>query len=69
MRAYVYVEDLNVIMDYNLDTTSFKRNKKAITKLVKNAWKEMDFFHVWRDLHPLWRDLERLTCSIVASFT
>ncbi len=29
--------DLSVIMDFDLDTTSFKRNKKSISKLVKNG--------------------------------
>lgn len=29
--------DLNLIMDYDLDTTSIKRNKKSISKLVKKT--------------------------------
>lgn len=33
--------DLNVIKDYDQDTTSFKRSKKPITKLLKKAWKEI----------------------------
>ena len=28
--------DLNVLMDYDMDTTGFKRNNKSITKLVKS---------------------------------
>lgn len=27
-----------------------------MTKLFKNTWKEMGFFDVWSDLHPLQRD-------------
>ena len=45
--------DLNVIMNYDLDTTSRKRNGKPNTKVVKNTWEEMGFFEVWRELHPL----------------
>lgn len=48
--------DLNLVMDHDLDTTSNKRNKKSISKLVKNTWEEMGFFDVWRDLHPLQKD-------------
>lgn len=40
----IYGRDLSVIMDCDLDTTSFKRNKKSITKLVENALEEMGFF-------------------------
>lgn len=48
--------DQNVIIDYDLDTTSLSRGKKNISKLVKNSWEEMGFIDVWRDLHPLRRD-------------
>ena len=48
--------DVNVVMDYDLDTTSVNKNKKHISKLVKNTWEEMGFVDVWRDLHPLQKD-------------
>ena len=40
--------DLNVLMDYDMDISSFKRNKKSVTNLVGNAWEEMSFFCVER---------------------
>lgn len=48
--------DLNVVMNYNLDTTSLKRNKKSISKFVRDMWTEIGYIDVWRDLHPLQRD-------------
>ena len=48
--------DLNVVIDYDLDTTSLNRSRKPISKLVKNTWEEMGFVDVWRDFHPLQRD-------------
>lgn len=55
--------DLNVLMDHDMDTTSLKRNKKSIIKLVRNTWGEMGFFDVWRDLHPLRRDFSHYSES------
>lgn len=52
-----------MIMNYELDTTSYKRNKKPITKLVKNTWEEMGFFDVWRDLHPTQRDFSHYSAE------
>ena len=48
--------DYNVVMNYNLDTTSPKRNKKHLTKFINTSVQEMGLIDVWRDLHPLERD-------------
>lgn len=55
--------DLNLLMDHDKDTTSLKKNKKSITKLVKNTWKEMGFFDVWRELHPLQKDFSHYSMT------
>ena len=55
--------DLNVLMDYDMDTSSLKRNKKSVTKLVRNTWEEMGFFDVWRELHPLQRDYSHYSAT------
>ena len=55
-KIKVYGGDLTAKMDYGLDTTSYKRPKKPLTKLVKNTREETGIFDVWRDLHPLQRD-------------
>lgn len=48
--------DLNLIMDHQLDMTSMKRNKKSLTKMVKNTLQEIGLIDIWRDLYPLRRD-------------
>lgn len=48
--------DLNVILNYNLDTTSQSRNKKAFGKFLNTTLKETGFVDVWRLLHPTQRD-------------
>ena len=50
-------------MNYDLDTTSRKRNGKPNTKVVKNTWEEMGFFDVWRELHPLQRDFSHYSAA------
>lgn len=48
--------DFNVVLNYRLDTTSMKRNKKQINRYMNIMMSEMDVQDVWRELHPLDRD-------------
>lgn len=48
--------DLNIILNYDLDTTSQNRNKKCLTKYLNTTLEETGLVDVWRLLHPLQRD-------------
>ena len=48
--------DINVTLNYNLDTTSTNRNKKQINKYINTMMSELGIIDVWRELHPLERD-------------
>lgn len=55
--------DYNAILNYGLDTTSKKRSKTHISKLINNTIEEMGFFDVWRDLHPLEKDYSHYSAT------
>lgn len=45
MKGLVYVgENLNVVLNHSIDTTSRKNYKKPVAKLIKTMWEEMGFF-------------------------
>lgn len=48
--------DLNVVLNHDLDTTSHKKSKNHLTKMLNTAWDEMGLVDVWRYLHPYERD-------------
>lgn len=48
--------DFNVILDQRIDTTSTKRNKTHLTKIMNTYLKEQGLVDVWRELHPLEKD-------------
>lgn len=48
--------DWNIILNYNMDTTSIRRHKHNLSKSLNKLMKESSLFDVWRDLHPLERD-------------
>lgn len=48
--------DLNVVLNYTLDTTSTKKNKKQINRYINTMMSELGLVDVWRDTHPLERD-------------
>ena len=48
--------DMNVTLNYNLDTTSTHKNKKQMNRYINTMLSEMGIIDVWRDLHPLKRD-------------
>ena len=48
--------DINVTLNYNLDSTSTHKNKKIVNKYINTMMAEMGIIDVWRELHPLQRD-------------
>ena len=48
--------DFNVILDRRIDTTSTKRNKTHLSKLMNTTLKEQGMTDVWRELHPTEKD-------------
>lgn len=55
--------DFNVVLNYGLDTTSKKRSKTHISKLLNNTLEDMGFFDVWRDFHPLEKDYSHYSAT------
>lgn len=48
--------DLNLGINHNLDTTSKKKTKNHLTKLLNTFCEELGLVDIWRNLHPLERD-------------
>ena len=48
--------DVNLTLNYNLDTTSINRSKEHISKYVNIMMAELGIIDIWRELHPMERD-------------
>ena len=55
--------DWNIILNYNMDTTSSRRHKHNLSKSLNKLIKESSLFDVWRDLHPLERDFTHYSAT------
>lgn len=55
--------DWNIILNYNMDTTSIRRHKYNLSKSLNMLIKESSLFDVWRDLHPLERDFTHYSAT------
>ncbi len=51
--------DFNVVLNQHLDTTSQKKIKNNLSKLISTACGDNRFFDVWRYAHPLDRNYTR----------
>lgn len=48
--------DLNVVLNYDLDTTSIKKSRTNISRYVNMQLVELGLTDIWRDMHKLDRD-------------
>ena len=47
---------MNVVLNYNMDTTSLKKSKIQMSRYVNTLLEEMGLVDIWRNLHPLEKD-------------
>lgn len=48
--------DWNIVLNYNLDTTSKKKNRAWLNRYMNMQLSDLGLIDVWRDRHPLERD-------------
>ena len=57
-----------MIMNYDMDRTSCKRNRKLITKVVKkNTWEEISIFDAWSYMHTSYTERDFIHYSVAHS--